>query len=341
MHERISFHREAVANDRFRVLRNPVICMIQEASMSRDNESVDISAILDAIKEAKSSLQDIIEDIQDSDTLEETVNDEVYYSGLDVPYDALDEEFREKREAKKLAGKVLRDSVFEPMMSELKQSIINYVDHTVWYHEDRLGDWMNKVAKYSILQGLAECARSECFDLVNRRDYYESFNERVEDVLSELRKTIMLESDGGIVLDSSFKNCDITVHAEESLEALDALYKGEGWIQEFMDTVRKENELSDTQIENILESDTEFDDDDAQIHIWKISQTMLEYEYESLQQDLEFTSIMGFEPLQDMVDDLIRVKPAKEYEEKLEALLRDRFALVNEKIQELRFDVSW
>lgn len=68
---------------------------------------------------------------------------------------------------------------------------------------------------------------------------------------------------------------------------------------------------------------------------------MLEYEYESLQQDLEFTSIMGFEPLQDMVDDLIRVKPAKEYEEKLEALLRDRFALVNEKIQELRMDVSW
>ena len=70
-----------------------------------------------------------------------------------------------------------------------------------------------------------------------------------------------------------------------------------------------------------------------------ISQTMIEYE--SLQQDLEFTSIMGFETLQDMVDDLIRVKPAKEYEEKLEALLRERFALVNEKIQELRMDVSW
>ena len=68
---------------------------------------------------------------------------------------------------------------------------------------------------------------------------------------------------------------------------------------------------------------------------------MLEYEYKSLQQDLEFTSIMGFEPLQDMVDDLIRVKPAKEYEEKLNALLKERFALVNEKIQELRMDVSW
>ena len=108
-----------------------------------------------------------------------------------------------------------------------------------------------------------------------------------------------------------------------------------------MATVRKENELSDTQIDNILESDTEFDDDDAQMYIWKISKMMLEYEYVSLQQDLEFTSIMGFEPLQDMVDDLIRVKPAKEYEEKLEALLRERFALVNEKIQELRMDVTW
>ena len=41
--------------------------------MSRNNESVDISAILDAIKEAKSSLQDIIDDIQDSDSIEETV----------------------------------------------------------------------------------------------------------------------------------------------------------------------------------------------------------------------------------------------------------------------------
>lgn len=88
--------------------------------MSRNNESVDISAILDAIKEAKSSLQDIIDDIQDSDSIEETVNDEVYYSGLDVPYDALDEEFKEKKEAKKVAAKVLRDSVFEPLMSELK-----------------------------------------------------------------------------------------------------------------------------------------------------------------------------------------------------------------------------
>lgn len=309
--------------------------------MSRNNESVDLSAILDAIKEAKNSLEDIIYDIQDSDTLEETVNDEVYYSGLDIPYDALNEEFREKSEAKKLAGKVLRDSVFEPMMSELKQSIINYVDHTVWYHEDRLGDWMNKVSKYSILQGLVNRSKSERYDLVNRCDYYESFNERVEDVLSELRKTIMLESDGRIVLDSSFKNCDITVHAEESLEALDALYKGEGWIQEFMATVRKENELSDAEVDNILEYDTEFDDDDEQIHIWKISQTMLEYEYESLQQNLEFTSIMGFDPLQDMVDELIRVQPATEYEEKLNSLLKEKFALVNEKIQELRMDVSW
>ena len=309
--------------------------------MSRNNESVDISAILEAIKEAKNSLEDIIYDIQDSDTLEETVNDEVYYSGLDIPYDALNEEFREKSEAKKLAGKVLRDSVFEPMMSELKQSIINYVDHTVWYHEDRLGDWMNKVSKYSILQGLVNRSKSERYDLVNRCDYYESFNERVEDVLSELRKTIMLESDGRIVLDSSFKNCDITVHAEESLEALDALYKGEGWIQEFMATVRKENELSDAEVDNILEYDTEFDDDDEQIHIWKISQTMLEYEYESLQQNLEFTSIMGFDPLQDMVDELIRVQPAKEYEEKLNSLLKEKFALVNEKIQELSMDVSW
>ncbi len=309
--------------------------------MSRNNESVDLSAILDAIKEAKNSLEDIIYDIQDSDTLEETVNDEVYYSGLDVPYDVLEEEFQEKEEAKKVAVKVLQDSVFEPMMSELKQSIINYVDHAVWYHEDRLGDWMNKVSKYSILQGLVNRSKSERYDLVNRCDYYESFNERVEDVLSELRKTIMLESDGRIVLDSSFKNCDITVHAEESLEALDALYKGEGWIQEFMATVRKENELSDAEVDNILEYDTEFDDDDEQIHIWKISQTMLEYEYESLQQNLEFTSIMGFDPLQDMVDELIRVQPATEYEEKLNSLLKEKFALVNEKIQELRMDVSW
>lgn len=309
--------------------------------MSCNNESVDISAILDAINEAKSSLEDIIYDVQDSDTLEETVNDEVYYSGLDVPYDVLDEEFQEKEEAKKVAIKVFQDSVFEPMMSELKQAIINYVDHTVWYHEDRLGDWMNKVSKYSILQGLVNRSKSERYDLVNRCDYYESFNKRVEDVLSELRKTIMVESDGRIVLDSSFKNCDITVHGAESLEALEALYKGEGWIQEFMDTVRKENELSDAEVDNILEWDTEFDDDDERIHIWKISKTQLEYEYESLQQNLEFTSIMGFDPLQDLVDELIRVQPAKEYEEKLNALLKERFALVNEKIQELRMDVSW
>lgn len=75
--------------------------------MSHNNQSVDISAILDAIKEAKSSLEDIIYDIQDSDTLEETINDEVYYSGLDVPYDVLEEEFQEKEEVKEAAVKVL------------------------------------------------------------------------------------------------------------------------------------------------------------------------------------------------------------------------------------------
>lgn len=75
--------------------------------MSHNNQSVDISAILDAIKEAKSSLEDIIYDIQDSDTLEETINDEVYYSGLDVPYDILEEEFQEKEEVKEAAVKVL------------------------------------------------------------------------------------------------------------------------------------------------------------------------------------------------------------------------------------------
>ena len=50
---------------------------------------------------------------------------------------------------------------------------------------------------------------------------------------------------------------------------------------------------------------------------------------------------MGYEPLQDMLDDLIRIKTAKEYKENLESFLRERFALVNEKIQEVRFDVSW
>ena len=65
---------------------------------------------------------------------------------------------------------------------------------------------------------------------------------------------------------------------------------------------------------------------------------MLGYEYESVQQNIEFYSI---EPLENMVDDLICVKTAKEYKEKLEAFLKERFALVNEKIQELRFDVSW
>ena len=107
-----------------------------------------------------------------------------------------------------------------------------------------------------------------------------------------------------------------------------------------MGAVLKENELSDAEVDNTLEYETEFDDDE-QIHIWKISKTQLEYEYENLQQDLEFTSIMGFEPLQDLVDELIRVQPAKEYEEKLNALLSERFALVNEKIQELRMDVTW
>ncbi len=65
---------------------------------------------------------------------------------------------------------------------------------------------------------------------------------------------------------------------------------------------------------------------------------MLEYEYESVQQNIEFYPV---DQLENMVDDLICVKTAKEYKENLEAFLRERFALVNEKIQELRFDVSW
>lgn len=309
--------------------------------MSRNDENVDMSAILEAIKEAKSELEDIIDDIEDFDELEESVSDEITFSGLDVSDDVYDEEFEDQDEAEEFASKVLRDHVIEPLMYELKECIINYVDNAVWYHEDRLGNWMSKVSKYSVLQGIVSRAKSEDYNLEKRHDHYEEFNDRVESVLRRLRKTIMAESDGQIVLDPSFKNCDVTIDAEESLEALDALYNGEGWIQKFMEKIRKENKLSNSQVDGIVEWDTEYDDDDTERTIWKISETQLGYEYESVQQNIEFYSISGYGPLENMVDDLICVKTAKEYKENLEAFLRERFALVNEKIQELRFDVSW
>jgi hypothetical protein len=325
-------------NDRIYVLRNRVVCVTQEDNMSRNNESVDMSAIFEAIKEAKSSLEEILDDIEDYDELKETVSDELSFSGLDVSDDIFDEEFEDQDEAEEFASKVLRDHVIEPLMYELKECIINFVDNAVWYHEDRLGNWMDKVSKYSVLQGIVSRAKSEDYNLEKRHDHYEEFNGRVESVLRRLRKTIMAESDGQIVLDPSFKNCDVTIDAEESLEALDALYNGEGWIQKFMEKIRKEEKLSDSQVDNILECETDYDDDDTEIEIWKISETMLEYEYESVQQNIEFYPV---DQLENMVDDLICVKTAKEYKENLEAFLRERFALLNEKIQELRFDVSW
>lgn len=309
--------------------------------MSRNDANVDMSAILEAIKEAKSELEDIIDDIEDFDELEESVSDEITFSGLDVSDDVYDEEFEDQDEAEEFASKVLRDHVIEPLMYELKECIINYVDNAVWYHEDRLGNWMDKVSKYSVLQGIVSRAKSEDYNLEKRHDHYEKFNDRVESVLRKLRKTLISESDGQIELDPSFKNCNITVDAEESLEALDALYNGEGWIQKFVEKMRKENKLSNSQVDGILEWDTEYDDDDTERTIWKISETQLEYEYESIQQNIEFYSISGYAPLENMVDDLICVKTAKEYKEKLETFLKERFALVNEKIQELRFDVSW
>lgn len=306
--------------------------------MSRNDANVDMSAILEAIKEAKSALEEIIDDIEDFDTIEETVSDELSFSGPDVSDDVFDEEFEDQEEAEEFANKVLREHVIEPLMYELKECIINYVDNSVWYHEDRLGNWMSKVSKYSVLQGIVSRAKLEDYDLKKRHDYYEKFNDQVEDVLRKLRKTIIAESHGQIELDPFFKNCNVTVDAEESLEGLDVLYNGEGWIQKFVEKIRKENKLSNSQVDNILEWDTEYDDDDTERTIWKISKTMLGYEYESVQQNIEFYSI---EPLENMVDDLICVKTAKEYKEKLEAFLKERFALVNEKIQELRFDVSW
>ena len=309
--------------------------------MSRNDANVDMSAILEAIKEAKSDLEDIIDDIEDFDELEESVSDEITFSGLDVCDDVYDEEFEDQDEAEEFASKVLRDHVIEPLMYELKECIINYVDNAVWYHEDRLGNWMDKVSRYSVLQGIVSRAKSEDYNLEKRHDHYEKFNDRVESVLRKLRKTIISESDGQIELGPSFKNCNITIDAEESLEALDALYNGEGWIQTFVEKIRKENKLSNSQVDGIVEWDTEYDDDDTERTIWKISETQLEYEYESIQQNIEFYSISGYGPLENMVDDLICVKTAKEYKEKLETFLKERFALVNEKIQELRFDVSW
>ena len=269
------------------------------------------------------------------------MSDEITFSGLDVSDDVFDQEFEDQDEAEEFASKLLRDHVIEPLMYELKECIINYVDNAVWYHEDRLGNWMDKVSKYSVLQGIVSRAKSEDYDLEKRHDYYEKFNDQVEDVLRKLRKTIMAESDGQIELDPSFKKCDVTIDAEESLEALDALYNGEGWIQTFVEKMRKENKLSNSQVDGIVEWDTEYDDDDTERTIWKISETQLGYEYESVQQNIEFYSISGYVPLENMVDDLICVKTAKEYKENLEAFLKERFALLNEKIQEVRFDVSW
>ena len=230
---------------------NRVVCVTQEDCMSRNDANVDMSAILEAIKEAKSELEDIIDDIEDFDELEESVSDEITFSGLDVSDDVYDEEFEDQDEAEEFASKVLRDHVIEPLMYELKECIINYVDNAVWYHEDRLGNWMDKVSKYSVLQGIVSRAKSEDYNLEKRHNYYEKFNDQVEDVLRKLRKTLISESDGQIELDPSFKNCDVTIDAEESLEALDALYNGEGWIQKFMEKIRKEEKLSHSQVDNI------------------------------------------------------------------------------------------
>lgn len=321
--------------------RNRIISVIQEEHMSRKFENVDISAILEAIEEAKEALQDVIFDVENDDELEETVEDELSFSGFDVPYDELEEEFQQMEEANTAAVRVFNTYVYEPLMNELKEALTTFVENSVWYHEERLGNWMSKISKYSILQELVKHAKSNDIQFSDRCDHYDVFNERVEDILNELRKTIMLESDGLIVLDHSFKICNIAVEAEESLQALDSLYKGEGWIREFLIEQRKENEYSEQEIENMVECDTEYLEDDTEQDIYKISEESLESEYETIQQNLEFLSIGSFDPLQDMVDDLIRVQPAKEYVQKLEALLTERFALVNERIQELRMDVSW
>ena len=61
---------------------NRVVCVTQEDCMSRNDANVDMSAILEAIKEAKSELEDIIDDIEDFDELEESVSDEITFSGL-------------------------------------------------------------------------------------------------------------------------------------------------------------------------------------------------------------------------------------------------------------------
>ena len=140
--------------------------------MSRNDANVDMSAILEAIKEAKSELEDIIDDIENFDELEESVSDEITFSGLDVSDDVYDEEFEDQDEAEEFASKVLRDHVIEPLMYELKECIINYVDNAVWYHEDRLGNWMSKVSKYSVLQGIVSHAKSEDYNLEKRHDHY-------------------------------------------------------------------------------------------------------------------------------------------------------------------------
>lgn len=303
--------------------------------MKRNTDIFPFKEVLECISDAKQELAEVIDGIESTKSIEADLEEKIEFSNTNIPQDYLEEVYDTDEEALEESFEVFKEHIYKSIIEDIKRIIKNYVFSTAWIYDKYFGDIDSIKNQYSILKDI-ECKNIET-GYTDEQNFYEVHNESIEAILKRLRMELMNITDGQILLDKSFTVCDITIEINESIEELNKLYEGKGWVEEFINKWEEnyvDLDLDKTLIYSHYEYDDVMEEDEYTIDIGCL---------DNLRKGIESTLKYSYnwDNLESYVDRLIRIQPSQEYINQLNIFLESRFNMINDKLKDIRFEVHW
>lgn len=293
--------------------------------------------VLECIKKVKEKLILIIHRAESKAVIKELLADKIEFSIKKIPKEYLEEVYDTDEEAMEEAFELFKEHIFNSFIKDIKKVIKNYAFSTAWRYEKYFGNIESIRNQYSILEDIERKNIETGYVSENKVKYfYEEYNESVEDVLELLRKELMNITNGQVVLDPSFSVCDIVIEIKESIEELNQLYEGKGWVEKFIK--KWESNIDMDFVKAMLFTNYEYDD-----VMEEDEYTIDSGCYDCICEDIESTLkySYGWDNLEEYVEKLICIQPVDEYINQLEIFLESRFNMINDKLKDIRFEVHW
>ena len=306
--------------------------------MKRNTDIFPFKEVLECISDAKKELAEVIDRIENAKSIEADLEDNIEFSNTNIPQEYLEEVYDTDEEALEESFEVFKEYIYKSIIEDIKKIIKNYVFSTAWIYDKYFVDIESIKNQYSILKDI-ECKNMETGYTGEQKVkyFYEVQNESIETILGRLRMELMNITNGQIVLDKSFTVCDVTIEINESIEELNKLYEGKGWVEEFINKWEEnyvDLDFDKTLIYSHYEYDDVMEEDEYTIDIGCL---------DNLRKGIESTLKYSYnwDNLEGYVDRLIRIQPSQEYIKQLNIFIEKRFNMINDKLKDIRFEVHW